>query len=100
MGKNELALALAADLKRLAGSIEAYIGESEVQETPVKAPAAEKPEGLRQVTIEEVRAILAEKSQSGKQPQVKALITKYGANKLTDIDPDKFGQMVADAEGI
>jgi len=37
------------------------------------------------VTIEQVRGILAEKSQAGKQPQVKALITKYGAKKLTEV---------------
>ena len=50
------------------------------------------------ITIEKVRAVLAEKSQSGKQPEVKALITKYGANKLTDIDPAKYADLLKEAE--
>ena len=50
------------------------------------------------VTIEQVRAILVEKSQAGKQPQVKALITKYGAKKLTDIAPERYAELLKEAE--
>lgn len=49
------------------------------------------------ITIEKVRAVLAEKSQSGKQPEVKALIVKYGANKLTDIDPVHYEALLKEA---
>lgn len=35
------------------------------------------------VTIEQVRAVMASKSQDGKTQQVKALIQKYGADKLS-----------------
>jgi DNA replication protein DnaD len=50
------------------------------------------------ITIEEVRAVLAEKSQSGKQKQVKALIQKYGANKLTDVEPSCYKELLKEAE--
>ena len=50
------------------------------------------------VTIEQIRAILAEKSQAGKQPQVKALITKYGAKKLTDINAAHYAELLKEAE--
>jgi hypothetical protein len=50
------------------------------------------------ITIEQVRAVLAEKSQSGKQPHVKALITKFGAKKLTDIDPARYTELLKEAE--
>jgi hypothetical protein len=42
--------------------------------------------------------VLAQKSQSGKQPAVKALITKYGAKKLTDIDPSYYAELMTEAE--
>jgi len=52
------------------------------------------------ISIEQIRAVLAEKSQSGKQPQVKALITKYGAMKLTDIDQVKYSELLKEAEEL
>ncbi|WP_422447908.1 hypothetical protein [Thermoanaerobacterium sp. DL9XJH110] len=52
------------------------------------------------ITLEEVRAKLAALSQSGKQAQVKALITKFGAKKLTDIPPEKYPELLAEAEGL
>jgi hypothetical protein len=52
------------------------------------------------VTIEQVRAVLAEKSQAGKQPEVKALISKFGANKLTDIEPAHYAELLKEAEEL
>lgn len=50
------------------------------------------------ITLEEVRAVLAAKSQAGKQPEVKALITKFGGNKLTDIDPQHYHKLMQEAQ--
>lgn len=52
------------------------------------------------ISIEKVRAVLAEKSRSGKQPEVKVLITKYGAKKLTDIDPKNYNNLLKEAEEL
>jgi len=60
----------------------------------------EKSEPEKPIPVEKVRAVLAEKSQSGKQPQVKDLITKYGAKKLTDLDPAVFPQLLREAEEL
>lgn len=38
-------------------------------------------------TLEEIRALLADKSRSGHSAEVKALISKYGADKLSEVDP-------------
>lgn len=54
----------------------------------------------KQIPIEKVRAVLAEKSQSGKQSQVKDLITKYGAHKLPDVDPASYPQLLKEAEEL
>ncbi len=51
-------------------------------------------------TLEEVRHYLAMLSQSGKQAEVKALITRYGARKLSEIPKEKYPDLLKDAEEI
>lgn len=52
----------------------------------------------KQYTLEEVRGILAEKSQNGLTAEVKALIEKYGGNKLSDIKPENYAAMIKEAK--
>ena len=69
--------------------------EPEVVEAP--APADEP---AKEYTLEDVRAALAEKSRAGKTDEVKALISKYGADRLSSIDPSNYAALMADAEVI
>ncbi len=50
--------------------------------------------------MEDVRAVLAEKSRKGFTSQVKDLLKKYGANRLSEINPEKYEALLADAEVI
>lgn len=100
MSKIKLALDVVADLRGLANSIESLVnamGNNNTAEVPVTSeevvPLKEEP-----ISIEGVRAVLAAKSQGGKQPEVKALIIKYGANKLTDLDPACYKNLLKEAE--
>lgn len=52
------------------------------------------------ITLEDVRARLAQLSRDGKTAQVKALIQKYGANKLSEVNPNDYEALFLDAEGI
>lgn len=53
------------------------------------------------IKLETVRATLAKLSQSGKQAQVKAIITDIGkAKKLTEIDTSLYAEVLAAAEAI
>ena len=52
------------------------------------------------VTIEQVRAVMASKSQDGKTQQVKALIQKYGADKLSGVQPEKYADLLRDAKAL
>ena len=61
--------------------------------TPEIAPAPEKA-----MSLEEVRAILADKSRDGFTAQIRDLLQKYGASKLSEIDPANYKALVADAE--
>lgn len=93
MSKIKLALDVVEKLHQLAISIE-ILAKSLQTDEKIETDTS-KNEKI--VTIEKVRAVLAEKSQSGKQPEVKALIIKYGANKLTDIDPAKYKELLQEA---
>lgn len=50
------------------------------------------------LTFEQVRAILADKSRDGFTEQIRELLQKYGAKKLSEINPDNYKAIVADAE--
>ena len=51
-------------------------------------------------TLEQVRAKLADLSRSGKQTEVKALLNKLGAKKLTEVPVDKYPELMGEAEAI
>lgn len=100
MSKAQLALEVAADLRRLADHIEAFLKEVEPAVDMPQAKVQSEQTKPETITIEQIRAVLAEKSQSGKQPEVKALITKYGAKKLTDIDHVNYPELMKEAEAL
>jgi len=56
--------------------------------------------GEKPVTLEAVRAVLADKSRSGLTDQVRALIEKYGASKLSEVNPENYEALMADAEAL
>ena len=47
---------------------------------------------------EAVRAVLAEKSRKGHTAEIRSLLQKYGADKLSKIDPANYKARLADAE--
>lgn len=52
------------------------------------------------LTLEEVRKVLAEKSRNGHTAEIKELLKKYGAEKLSLVDPEKYEDLLHDAEAI
>ena len=80
-----------AETYRDATVVEADAKVIDAQE--VKALPAEK-----EVTLEDVRAVLGQKSQAGKTAEVRELITKYGGTRLSDIDPVQYKALLAEAE--
>ena len=57
-----------------------------------------KQEAGKQYSLTEVRAILAEKSRAGFTAEVRGLLAKHGADKLSGIDPSEYAALVADVE--
>lgn len=82
-------------------ALEAAAEEYEAaHQPPAPEPApAPVPEVVR-VSLEQVRTVLARLSQAGHTAKVRELIQAAGANKLSEVDPSKFGQLLEQAEAI
>ena len=114
MSKMKLLLDVVSDLRSLADSLQAVAdavaqgGQEQPDQTTEEKPTQkpEKKNVAKQVekaepkplTLEQVRAALAEKSRAGHTAEVKALLLKHGADKLSDIDPAEYPALLAEAE--
>ncbi len=52
------------------------------------------------LTMEAVRAVLADKSRAGFTAHIRSLLQKYGADKLSGIDPTNYKALLADVEEL
>ena len=52
------------------------------------------------LTLEVVKAVLTDKSRSGFSAQIRALLQKYGADKLSGINPANYKALLVDVEGL
>lgn len=120
MNKRKLLLDVASDFRSLADSIQAVADavvqndteqpaqslEEKPTQKPEKKTAAKKSEPpvensvleAKPLTLEQVRAVLAEKSRAGHTAEVKALLIQHGADKLSEIDPAEYPALLAEAE--
>ena len=103
MRRTKLLLDLAEDIRSLADSLQtlanAIAGDDVADEAPDAAvePVAKSPVT---VTLEQVRAVLAEKSHDGLTEQVRGLLQKYGAQKLSAIASDRYPDLLRDAKEL
>ena len=120
MGKVKLLFDVIEDMRSLADSLQA-VADAMTQTEPADVPdenTGEKPKKAggkkaaketaetssspvpeeKKLTLEEVRMVLAEKSRAGHTAEVRALLVKHGAEKLSDIDPARYPALLADAE--
>ena len=103
MSRTKLLLDVAEDIRSLSDSLQtlanAIAGDDVADEAPfaVVEPAAKPPVT---VTLEQVRAVLAEKSHDGLTEQVRGLLQKYGAQKLSAIASDRYPDLLRDAKEL
>ncbi len=62
------------------------------------APVSSTPPEQPKLSLEEVRAILAEKSRAGFTEQIQQLLEKYVGNRLSKIDPVHYQALIKDVE--
>ena len=114
MSRIKLLLDVVSDMRSLADSIQAVcdammsdeptdagVDKTETAEQPAEPPKkASKAKTTKEpeITLEKVRGVLADKSRDGHTAEVRAIIQKYGADRLSDIDPKNYAAVLADAE--
>ena len=84
----------AQSLNAVADSLTALFSSSQSE---VTVQSESKPTSIP-LTLEEVRAVLAEKSRNGHTAKIRELLEKHGAAKLSEIDPQKYAALLAEAE--
>ena len=101
MSRTKLALEVVQDLRSLADSIEVLAnaivdGAPEQSDAPKQSAATNtSPEPQTTATekplsLVELRAYVAERSTPENRPKIKALLTKHGVNKLTELPEDQY----------
>ena len=126
MGKVKLLLNVIGDLRSLADSLQAVAdavadndaagaemtttkepeetgkagkaGKTAKNTAKKDAKAAKQEPEEKPLTLEEVRAVLAEKSRSGHTEEVRELLARHGADKLSEIAPAEYAALLAEAE--
>lgn len=91
--------ALSGSLRNMVETLKAETTADSGQESLAqqKLPS---PVSKPKVTLEQVRAVLADKSQSGYTAEVRELIAKHGSTKLSGIDPAQYAELLKEAEEI
>jgi len=83
------------ELRSTAGTLNAVIESLEEMFSGSK-PEEEKPP----MTLPEIRGILAEKSRAGFTAEIRALLMRHGADKLSAINPAEYADLAAETEAI
>ena len=83
----------AATINDVADTLAEMFSTASADETQDAAAPAEPV-----LTLEQVRAVLANKSRQGHTAEIRTLLQKYGAPKLSGIDPVHHKALVRDVE--
>lgn len=100
MSKIKLLLDVVEDIRLLADSLQALCDAAD-REKPdtgkIQHAEPDMPEPT-DISLEQVRIVLADKSRNGLTAEVRELIRKYGADKLSEIKPEHFAAVLKEAE--
>ena len=92
---------LSLDIAEIAAALEGAEAKAKTQEAPAPDPTPAPAEPERVVTKEELRAFLAEKARNGFRAEIKAMLAKYGVERLSEVDdPATLSVMMTEAEEI
>ena len=98
MSRIKLLMEIKEDAENLASSIGVLLTALESDEELPKEEKAKQEE--KTYEIEDVRKILADKSRLGHTAKIRELLEKYGAKKLSEIEPSNYKDLVTDVEKL
>lgn len=111
MSQIKLLLDIIADVRHLGESLEAYAealtasdkmnpNDFEQIYPPMEEQTTPETEPPKEITLSEARAVLANKSRAGFTNEVKQLLIKHGAEKLSGIAESEYAALMKEAENL
>lgn len=98
--KKEILREVIKDLENLTAHLKKLFDDAGASGAGCKETALNNKESVKKVSLEDVRAVLAKLSQMGKTAEVKKLIVKHGAQKLSDVPESEYESLLHESEGI
>ena len=98
MSRIKLLMEIKEDAENLASSIGVLLTALESDEELPREEKVKQEE--KTYEIEDVRKILADKSRLGHTAKIRELLEKYGAKKLSEIEPSNYKDLVTDVEKL
>ena len=98
MSNVKLLLNVVEDMHSLAESLRAVADAIFQNEATTEQVDTVPP--IKELTLEEVRAVLANKSRDGFTDKIRELLQKYGSDRLSRIDPVNYPALLKDAEDL
>ena len=107
MSQVQLLLNVISEVRSLADSLQ-VLADNMAESKPAEKETTVSSESIildetveaekEKVTLEDVRGVLADKSRNGKTAEVKALITSFGADKLSAVNSSDYAELLKKAE--
>lgn len=70
--------------------------QRDTEKTDKKTTAGSKKD--KPVTVEDIRVVMAQKSQEGKTKEIRELLQKFGAVKLSAVKPEDYPALLKEAQ--
>ena len=91
---------VAEGLRGLAKAEGGSTKDKSVKAQPSATEKAQKQDAAQEqpATLEGIRALMAQKTQEGKSKEIKELLQKYGAAKLSAVKPEDYPALLQEAQ--
>ena len=100
MSRVNLLLDVVEDMRSLADSLQSVADSIQGNTAAPEEGPTQPVDNTPQITIDQVRMLLAEKSGEGKTQAVKALLYKYDAGKLSGVKPEDYAALMEEARKL
>ena len=100
MSKVKLLLDMVEDMRSLADSLQSVADSIQGNTAASEEVPTQPVDNTPQITIDQVRTLLAEKSGEGKTQAVKALLYKYDTGKLSGVKPEDYAALMEEARKL